>query len=135
MTRASYFIDHNNGGRTTWDDPRNTFYGQAPPQQKGFSTGAKVAVGAAGAAVLGFGAYELYEHEKEQDRRLEEDERRGKLTHSPVGLFFTNFSGVEDEYRGGYYGGQTTVINEDGGFFGDDRRTVIQSGNVASSQE
>lgn len=94
MVRTSYFIDHNNGGRTTWDDPRNTFYGQAPPQQqqKGFSTGAKVAVGAAGAAVLGFGAYELYEHEKEQDRRLEEDERRGKLgSHYHCRTFLPTF--------------------------------------------
>jgi hypothetical protein len=94
---------------------------------------------------LGFGVGEFFEHEKDEDRSIDEleEDRRGKRIFW-VGLvtlliltfiIFPKEDRYRDDYGGGYGGdddyereGTTTVINEDGGFFGDDRQTTIQTG-------
>jgi hypothetical protein len=100
------------------------------------SNGMKLAAGAAVAGLAGFAIGEVIEHEKdedrEQDRRLErlereEDMDRYRDDYGGGGYGGGGYGG------GGYGGGNTTVIEEDRGWFGNDRETIVQSGNLVES--
>ncbi|KAG0166746.1 hypothetical protein DFQ30_006842 [Apophysomyces sp. BC1015] len=140
LSASSYFLDRNTG-TTTWEDPRGY-----PQARGGMSTGAKVAVGlAGGVALAGLSALAVHEYdeheEEERDRQLEDElayERNN--TYNTYGENYGDGTTVVIEgndnfdydetivQKGtktrpnnsidGY--GDTTVIQRDDGWFGDD---------------
>lgn len=91
----------------------------------------KIAAGAAVAGLAGFAIGEVVEHEKdedrEQERRLERLEREEDMDR-----YRGDNYGYGGGYGGGGYGGgNTTVIEEDNGWFGRDKETIIERGTVS----
>jgi hypothetical protein len=106
------------------------------------SNGMKLAAGAGVAALAGFAIGEVVEHEKDEDReqdrrleRLEQEENQDRYRDNyGGGGGGGGYGGGYEEggYGGGYGGGSTTVIQEDGGWFGNDKETIIERGNSHS---
>ncbi|KAG0796236.1 hypothetical protein G6F21_001471 [Rhizopus arrhizus] len=94
-------------------------------KKSGLSTGMKVAGAVAAAGLVGFGISEIVNHEEEQNdriERLEDEEREDRYRES----------NYDREYQGGgdyreQNGETTTTINEDGGWFGNDKQTIIET--------
>ncbi|KAI8353359.1 hypothetical protein BD560DRAFT_456112 [Blakeslea trispora] len=105
----------------------NGNYGTPPPQQQkqkpGMSNGMKLAAGIAGIAAVGLAGVavgEFVEHERDQEQRLERLEHQED--HHQYGG-----NGGYGGYGGGEHGGNVTVINEDHGWFGRDKETIIET--------
>lgn len=102
-----------------------------PQKKPGMSTGMKLAAGAAVAGIAGFAIGEVVEHEKdedrEQERRLERLEREEDMDRYRGDNYGGGYGG--GGYEGGYGGGgNTTVIEEDNGWFGRDKETIVERG-------
>ncbi|KAG1052535.1 hypothetical protein G6F46_000234 [Rhizopus delemar] len=103
-------------------------YSSTPPaaqtqKKSGLSTGMKLAGAAAAAGLVGFGISEIIDHEEEQNdriERLEDEEREDRYRESDYDR------GYQGDYRE-QNGETTTIINEDGGWFGNDKQTIIET--------